>query len=412
MNLTCKCGASIAIDDKHPCPILAAHDFRLAHKSCRAIDADFVLSTIRQAYSELLKMPMGSERLRLDGTLARLRDAIADAEGRDAEDVQNEYESKTAASTIRARMPCCKKCGSLLLVARVVPHIAADLNVAKGIVRCQECGYEEPSDPYQRFREAIRDGKRVFRVHAAGTTGIVMASYLHLWAADCLNVEGIDIPMQPTPEWLDRNGVELTGECRVPDLWELWASADLSGVMGESCADLAFISDFSGRRWIVRKKAAPPVICHRCNLNYAKSRYFCCESCLEEIKITGLVPSAKTDSIAAHAAEHDAIVRNLLMDAIHQTIPEHVATKYERKIQMLGDQVLSPLQPSRRVGQDAPPQEVIECKGARPVNLHIGQSATDIVKQARDLVQGMGITKKTKYCAFNIVGSELIWGIK
>lgn len=254
MKLTCLCGMSIEVEnvlqdrDTTPCGALPQLDqFKADHQPCldrwrekaifvpmytvhcdsagktvrvtpsvfdgikldeqRCQVFDFMLSTLKQAYYELLRMPMDSERIRLQGTLSRLRDAIADAEGRDAEAVQNEYEAKA-------------------------------------------------SDPFARFREALNDGKRVWVDPGDGI--------LHkcerpsdIGGRRDYFVESVDIPTQPTQEWLDRHGVELTGECRRPERQKdsRWAGAQNDNPWLCSWTnEIPAVGDYNGRRWILRKK--------------------------------------------------------------------------------------------------------------------------------------------------------------
>lgn len=355
-------------------------------------------------------------------------------------------------------------------------------------------------DPYQRFRDAIREGKRVWYDQHGIMSAVCYTpldfSILKSLDASRLFIEGVDIPVQPTQEWLDRKHRKLTGECRHPLNGEEWQGLP-GGADGCLCntenARVGHIGiGFSGRRWIVRKKAVNqpaenlfgpmdeftikhcpvdgclPGICRRCHLRDAKSRYFCAE-CLEEIKVLGLSaitgcyhdycihkhmrPFVKGDSfkydstcveciadthraaqgywgrsyidrpevkaaqhelnrqtresvdLAAHAAAHDAIVRKKLHGLIGLAIPPGITYGPLRPVpEAMGD--------STYVALGTNGDNLILCDHHRAVDLSIGQSAAQLVKQARDLVTGMGITKKAKYCAFNIVGSTLIWGIK
>jgi hypothetical protein len=63
---------------------------------------DETLAALEQAYLYMLMTSHGSLRVRSQGTFCQVRDAIAKATGRDAEDVQNGYES-TAVNLSRLR---------------------------------------------------------------------------------------------------------------------------------------------------------------------------------------------------------------------------------------------------------------------------------------------------------------------
>lgn len=114
-------------------------------------------------------------------------------------------------------------------------------------------------DPYARFRDAIREGKRVFvegfTQHTKGKM-IPLGEYPLKWEAspDIFFIEGVDIPTQPTKDWLDKYGVGLNGECKVPDFDkdEWCAPRDLE--YGPPVhAGVPNPNYYSGRRWIVRK---------------------------------------------------------------------------------------------------------------------------------------------------------------
>jgi len=54
-----------------------------------------MIQRAREEYARILRLPLGSiERHYNNAYLAFLRDFIAEHEGREAEDVQNEYETK------------------------------------------------------------------------------------------------------------------------------------------------------------------------------------------------------------------------------------------------------------------------------------------------------------------------------
>lgn len=251
-----------------------------------------------------------------------------------------------------------------------------------------------PADAFGRFRDAIRDGRRVFFRDRAGQciSGVVLVEgydYARRGITpDMYLIEGVDIPTQPTQEWLDKHGVELTGRCEVPHESDYWVCAGMhDDVHGPGRFRLGY-NRFAGRRWIVRIKIAHPA-----------ERMFGPMSEFTKLHC----PIVNEAELSQHAAEHDAIVRKLLSDAIAQNFPGTISNVHvDSRIEMVGDA-------SARVGFSEPP---VICDQSGRVNLHIGQSSAEITKQARDLVQGMGITKKTRFCAFNIVGDTLIWGIK
>jgi hypothetical protein len=56
------------------------------------------LSVAMQVYTELLRLPVGSERIRLQGALCSLRDYIAEATGETPQAVQEEFEETAAVS--------------------------------------------------------------------------------------------------------------------------------------------------------------------------------------------------------------------------------------------------------------------------------------------------------------------------
>lgn len=356
--ITCRhCGASIEIDDKHPCPILAAHDFKAMHNSCRASSESesicFFTAPMVEFTSEALEWMADHP-----GAVPVVRVTVDDLRRQAANDFASDILSKP-------------------LTRGMAPTPAPD--------------------PYARFRDAIRDGKRVFhRAKASGhmlsveVPGMSVNDFVRdgIYVDDFF-IEGVDIPEQPTQGWLN-DRYALTGECRVPRERELWAGVAPSGVpigpLDGICADPAF----QGRRWIVRKRVDQPA-----ERMFGTMAEFTKRHC----------PIVNEAELSKHAAEHDAIVRDKLFSAIVEALPTERLLCRAANVEKVGDvvQILDPM--------TWDPAEVA-VTNSRPVNLHIGQSATDIVKQARDLVQGMNITKKTKYCAFNIVGSELIWGIK
>lgn len=57
------------------------------------MDDKVALNALHLAYVTLLQMPYGKFRARHQTVLARVRDAIAELTGKDAETVQAEYES-------------------------------------------------------------------------------------------------------------------------------------------------------------------------------------------------------------------------------------------------------------------------------------------------------------------------------
>jgi len=82
-NVVCRVGTP---DMPH-----ASNDARLIAQ------APALLSTCEAAYLDLLKMPFGVERTRLQRTLAALRDEIAAARGVDSIVIQNTFEAKAGA---------------------------------------------------------------------------------------------------------------------------------------------------------------------------------------------------------------------------------------------------------------------------------------------------------------------------
>lgn len=147
----------------------------------------------------------------------------------------------------------------------------SDNDAMNGVARIVSCfdleRYKErngfashpPPDPYARFRDAIREGKRVFvegfTQHTKGKM-IPLGEYPLKWEAspDIFFIEGVDIPTQPTKDWLDKYGVGLNGECKVPDFDkdEWCAPRDLE--YGPPVhAGVPNPNYYSGRRWIVRK---------------------------------------------------------------------------------------------------------------------------------------------------------------
>lgn len=253
-----------------------------------------------------------------------------------------------------------------------------------------------PADAFGRFRDAIRDGRRVFFRDRAGQciSGVVLVEgydYARRGITpDMYLIEGVDIPTQPTQEWLDKHGVELTGRCEVPHESDYWVCAGMhDDVHGPGRFRLGY-NRFAGRRWIVRIKIAHPA-----------ERMFGPMSEFTKLNC----PIVNEADLSQHAAEHDAIVRKKLLNQVRRAIPTGVIFNGDNHlctIRYRGDTVAF-------TGNEL---TIVICDQSRPVDFSIGQSAIEITKQARDLVQGMGITKKTRYCAFNIVKDQLIWGIK
>ena len=60
------------------------------------VKTDLEQATLRRAYMELLRLPHGALRLRLQVVLATLCDEIAMAAGRTSEEIQNAYEAFVA----------------------------------------------------------------------------------------------------------------------------------------------------------------------------------------------------------------------------------------------------------------------------------------------------------------------------
>lgn len=126
--------------------------------------------------------------------------------------------------------------------------------------------YTKPPDLYSRFRDAIRDGKRVFFTQKAKRETLVQTTLEHLTdvnprftslTVEGMLIEGIDIPVQPTQEWLDYYGQELTGECRKPKDGDVWVSPGdgSSDPMPHRDTDASRPDGrFGGRRWIVRER--------------------------------------------------------------------------------------------------------------------------------------------------------------
>lgn len=156
---------------------------------------------------------------------------------------------------------------------RVIPHVPIstfmpvhDSNL------CQKCGgvkpeYQrhpgylthrctcQPPGPYARFRAAVKEGKRIYYLDPYGRMSNTASPEIGFFPAkpECYFIEGVDIPPQPTRDWLDKHGVELTGECRRPMHKDLWHG--MSGKLwGPGEGNVASIGDFSGRRWIVKRK--------------------------------------------------------------------------------------------------------------------------------------------------------------
>lgn len=117
---------------------------------------------------------------------------------------------------------------------------------------------------YQRFIDAVGNFGRVFHI----VDGRLLAT-LTMIAYDGtappseeLFIEGVDVPMCPQFNWLEKNGVISTGECRVPNIGELFAAINTwngqprSVMLCEFCKRV--IDDywsFNGRRWILKRES-------------------------------------------------------------------------------------------------------------------------------------------------------------
>lgn len=113
---------------------------------------------------------------------------------------------------------------------------------------------------YQRFRDAISEGKRVF--HLVG--GLLHAT-LPMIADDGtappseeLFIDGVDVPPRPPKDVLNAFGYRLTGECRSPKPGERYCAITDSGVVIVNAAGAlpGFTNTaFSGRRWILKRES-------------------------------------------------------------------------------------------------------------------------------------------------------------
>lgn len=225
MKLTCCCGASIEFDYGDSSERVRADEFQKHHAPCP------------ERWRASIPEPTFADKIlgKIYLNPAFYRDL------RDFPSADKWLQKPIVQHGDQAIKGICCHCGSSMVYRRidgitVICYTCCKLNV-------------EPlsPDPYARFKVAMDAKKRVFEIpNSDGLPAVQIKHPAHLirFEADKLYIEGLDIPVQPTKDYLDKQGVELNGECRIPKAREIYAPSD----SGLNCCL------YGGRRWILKRK--------------------------------------------------------------------------------------------------------------------------------------------------------------
>lgn len=248
MRLTCCCGASIETD---------VPEFKLAMQTTLG-EPRTIVDRFKADHAECLDH--WRAEIHRSGVWGK---SIADMASEDLRDYLRTYKPVPPAFHSAPLVEFTKEALAWMQTfPGMIPTFKLSIDDARKMVSFEKKAAFAP-DPYARFRAAIREGKRVFRLSRDGKMELYIAAndtrligYAFEDKVEVYFIESVDIPVQPTQDWLDEIGYESSGECRAPKPGEQYCAITDSGIVTRRVDIPVELPHFSGRRWIVRKKQA------------------------------------------------------------------------------------------------------------------------------------------------------------